>query len=142
MTSRDPLAQRLALLGPFAGCSDAELAEVVRRTCSCRVHPGDRLAVEGAAGHEFVVIVEGHADVSVAGELVARLGPGDCFGEVALLDGGARSATVTATTDMVLQVSDRRELQAVLASAPTVGQNLLRTLASRLRAANRSGAQR
>ena len=105
----------LAAVPIFASLDDAELAEVAASFEAKDVPAGVRLAGEGATGYSFFVIGEGEAAVTAGGETVASLGPGDFFGEMALLGSGRRQATVTTTTParvLVLFGDDFRRLQA------------------------------
>lgn len=94
------------------------------------VHAGRVLARENTVGREFFVIVEGTAVVSVDGEVVRELGPGDHFGEIALLATAKRTATVTAATDMSVEVLNRAEFADLLDTAPTITIEMLRSLAT------------
>ena len=94
---------------------------------------GDTIAKEGAGGAAFFVIDSGEAVVSVQGREVSRLGHGDYFGEVALIDNGARSATVTASTDVECFGLTYWEFRPLVQQNATIAWNLLQTLASRLR---------
>jgi len=87
----------------------------------------------GAAA--FFVIESGEASVSVRGKQVRTLGRGDYFGEVALIDEGARSATVTASTDVVCHGLTFWEFRPLVQTNATIAWNLLQTLAKRLRSA-------
>lgn len=116
----------------FAGCSDDDLAEIDALADGLTVKAGTQLIGQGEVGREFVLIVEGEAVVSRDGAEIARLGPGDYVGELALLTSLQRNATVTAATDMSIEVIDRRGFQSLLEKAPTLTLALLRTTASRL----------
>jgi CRP-like cAMP-binding protein len=102
-----------------------------------RYHEGDALTSEGAAhgSRFFFVIGEGNANVTRSGEQLATLGPGDYFGEMALIDEGARSATVVAATDMLAYTLTPWEFRPFVEENPEVAWTLLRTLTERLRAA-------
>jgi len=121
----------------FQGCSARELRWIDRTSTECHVDTGRVLCREGEVGREFFVIVGGEAEVSVAGVPVVRLGRGSFFGEMALLDSGTRAATVTATTPMELRVFTRREFMTMLREVPSMSQQVLCTLSSRLRLADR-----
>ncbi len=97
---------------------------------------GKTLARQGTAGLEFFLILEGIARVERDGRLLARLGAGDCFGEVALIDFGLRSATVTAETPIVLLVIHTRSFQRLLRDVPALQRKLLLALCERLRRAD------
>ncbi|HKY15458.1 MAG TPA: cyclic nucleotide-binding domain-containing protein [Microthrixaceae bacterium] len=116
----------------FATCSDAELREIDSLADEVHVPAGRDIIRQGELGREFVVIVEGEASVVRDGAEVAKLGPGAHFGELALIESVPRNATVTATTDMVLEVIDRRGFQTLLDDSPHLTRNLLRATARRL----------
>jgi len=136
MKTTDPTIHRLRHITLFSACTDRELALIASRTTEHHARPGDILTREGHAGHEFLVIVDGTATVHVGDRTVAILGPGDFFGEIALLDDGPRTATVIADTDLVAEVSNHREFVDLLTEAPNLARNLLVGLARRLRAAD------
>jgi CRP-like cAMP-binding protein len=92
------------------------------------------LTTEATVGRECFVIADGHAAVKVGARLVGMVGPGDCVGEMALLDGGTRSATVTAETPMTLYVLSIREFNSLLEVDPTIVRKITASLALRLRA--------
>jgi CRP/FNR family transcriptional regulator, cyclic AMP receptor protein len=123
----------LAAVPLFSGCTNAELRSIARRTTDIPVPEGRALVKEGHGGYEFFVVVEGKAEVSRAGRFVAHLGPGDFFGELALLDPAPRDATVTAVTPMEIIVLSRAEFEAALREAPGMTRALLAGMARRLR---------
>jgi CRP/FNR family cyclic AMP-dependent transcriptional regulator len=84
----------------FAELSDDELAQVARLVKERTFAPGETVAKEGSGGAAFYLIESGTANVTVAGRERAALGPGDYFGEIALIDEGARSATITAVDEL------------------------------------------
>lgn len=84
----------------FEGLPHRELEQIARSFKERRFSAGHTVAVEGAGGIGFFVISEGTASVDVHGEERGKLGPGDYFGEVALLNESARTATITADTDL------------------------------------------
>lgn len=94
------------------------------------------LTPEGHSGREFFVIEDGHASCRVRGVIKARFERGDFFGEIALLDGGPRTATVIAETPMQLVVFDAGEFRSMLNASPLVRHRLLVEMSRRLRAAN------
>ncbi len=89
---------------------------------------------EGEAGVGFFVVVDGSATVSVGGEERATIGPGDSFGEMALLDEGPRSATIVAATDLRCLALSAWEFKPFVEENPSVAWAMLQTLAARLRA--------
>lgn len=100
--------------------------------------PGDEMTRQGSVGREAFVILSGVASVIKDGAEVARLGPGDHVGELSLLDGGPRSATVRAETDMDLLVLSKPAFNAVLDEVPTLAHKLLVSMAERLRESEQS----
>ena len=94
----------------FDECSDEELAVIDGLLTELAVEAGADLTVEGSAGTQFVIIAEGWGDVLRAGKRVAVVGPGALVGELAVLDGARRAATVTARTDMRVLVGSPRDL--------------------------------
>lgn len=118
----------------FADCSPRELDQLMRMGTPLDVEPGYVLTREGRRGYEFFLVIEGTASCTLAGDLLATLGPGDFFGEMSLLQQSPRSATVTATTPMQLFAFDSREFNAILALAPTSNRKIMAALAARLRA--------
>jgi CRP-like cAMP-binding protein len=118
----------------FAGLSKKERRAVARLFTPVRVERGRVLAREGDQGREVMLIAEGHARVERDGSTVASLGPGEFFGELALLTGAPRTAMVTAETDMVVAALSRQEFATMLDTSPRVAQRLLLEAVRRLRA--------
>ncbi len=118
----------------FSGCSTKELGRIATLTTPVVVDTGHVLAREGEPGREFFVIVDGTAVATIEGAQIGTLGPGLFFGEMALLDGGPRVATVTARSPMVLLVLNRAEFnQLIEAAMPSVARKMLTVLGQRLR---------
>jgi len=97
---------------------------------------GTEIVTAGTMGEEFYMILSGKAAVRRSGRKVAELGPGDYFGEMALLDSGPRSATVVADGDVTLVVIGQREFMGVLDETPEVARKLLVSMSARLREAD------
>ena len=116
----------------FAGLSKRELDEVAGIADELAIAAGSKLTREGAAGHEFLVLVEGATDVRRKGRKVNTLGPGDFLGEIALVTGAPRTATVTTTAASRLLVIAARDFKALLRRTPSIQLKILETLASRL----------
>lgn len=133
-------AKRVELLAQmplFAACSQRELAQVAALTVPAEFPAGSVLTRQGASGGLAFVIASGSAEVVRGGRRLARLGPGDVVGEMSLIDGEPRSATVRALSDMeVLEVS-ADDLRRLLRKAPSVTRKLLEALSERLREADR-----
>lgn len=95
---------------------------------------GQQVVVEGRTGVGFFIILEGKAAVTIGDELVQVLGPGDYFGEMALLDGGARTATITADGELRCATMTSWAFKAFVMDNPKVAWAMLQALAQRLRA--------
>jgi CRP-like cAMP-binding protein len=118
----------------FADCDDDELAQIAALTRARHADDGTVLVTEGEPGTDFYVIVDGHAAVSVDGGVVAELGPGSFFGEMALLDGGERVATVTAVGPLELLTLARDDFNRMLEVAmPAIAPKLLNVVGRRVR---------
>lgn len=124
--------QRIKNLPIFTGCTKQELEEIDRLTDEVSVPAGRVLMQQGELGQEFALIISGEADVVRDDVVIATLGPGDYFGEVALLDAVARTASVIARTDMELEVLDRRGFNTLLDDLPQLSRSILKGLAQRL----------
>jgi CRP/FNR family cyclic AMP-dependent transcriptional regulator len=129
-------AEQLKRVALFSACTRDELELIDGATTELRFPAGQTLARQGENGHEFVVIVEGTARVEVGGQTIATIESGDFFGEIALLDGGPRTATVIAETDLVAEVIGQREFATLVERTPHLAYKLLVGLARRLRAAD------
>ena len=136
MAAHDAHLDHLAEVSLFSACTRKDLEKIARASDEIDVQAGRALVEEGHIGHEFFLILEGKGTVSRGGEKVAQLGPGQYFGELALLYKGPRNATVIADTDMKLLVLGQREFLGVLDEVPGLAYKLLRTMAVRLRDAD------
>jgi CRP-like cAMP-binding protein len=132
MAGRDAYIEHLTQVPLFSACSKDELRKLSRRTTDIPIAEGHVLVKEGDRGLEFFVIVSGRAKVSRKGRKVGELGPGDFFGELALLIDADRNATVTALTPMEAIVLSRREFEAALADAPRMTRKIMSGMARRL----------
>jgi CRP/FNR family transcriptional regulator, cyclic AMP receptor protein len=121
----------------FAPCAARDLRKVRQSLDEVSADAGEVLCEEGTTGHEFFLIVKGSAAVRRKGRKVATLGPGQYFGELALLDRGPRSATVVAESDMELLVLEQRHFLGLLDTLPTMSRKLLSATAARLREADK-----
>ena len=122
---------RLKSIPFFAGMKKKELEALSRQTDEIDVPAGKALTREGDFGQEFFVIESGTADVVRGGEKIAELGPGDFFGEMALLGEERRTATVTASSPMQLIVMTRADFRALDASMPDVHATVARAIEAR-----------
>ena len=117
--------------------SSAKDRRMIRRALEeVSVPAGKVLCEQGTVGREFFLIVDGQASVRRNNRKVATLGPGQYFGEMALLDHRPRSATVTSETEMSLLVLGQRQFNAVLEAVPGLARKLLVAMAIRLREAD------
>ncbi len=114
----------------FAGLGAKELGEVGRLADEVDVRAGKVLAKEGASAEEFFIILEGTVNISRDGRHLRDLGPGDFFGELALLGRIPRTATATASTPARLLVVAHREFASLLGNHPTIQGKILRAVAS------------
>jgi CRP/FNR family cyclic AMP-dependent transcriptional regulator len=129
--------QSSAMLGApvFDGMSPADIAAALSEFDEVRYPSGRRIVLEGRHGKEFFLVVVGSAAVLVDGRRVATLGPGDYFGEIAVLGDGLRSATVSAETPLVCLVLPNDKLERLILDHPQLGINLIRSVIGRLRKA-------
>jgi CRP-like cAMP-binding protein len=120
----------------FEGLSPQQLGQIAHLADEVEVAAKKRLTSEGETGRELFVIIEGTAVVRTPKGRTVTLGPGQFFGEMSLIDGGPRSATVEATTPMRLLVVGHREFWELLAKAPLISKRIMRVLSYRLREAD------
>lgn len=126
-------ARMLSKVPLFARLNSRALGHVERLVDEIDVPAGKVLTREGLSGREFFVILEGTVSVDRSGQTVATLGPGDFLGEIALIDGGPRTATATAVTACRLLVLAHREFDSLLAGHVEVRAAVLEALALRVR---------
>jgi CRP-like cAMP-binding protein len=119
----------------FSGVKPKEMKKLGRRMTERTFAEGDTITTQGESGIGFFVIEDGNATVSVGGKIIRTLGPGEHFGEVALIDSGPRSATVVATTDLRCRAMSAWEFKPFVEEHPEVAWALLETLVGRLREA-------
>ena len=125
---------RLETIELFSELNKKELKAVSRLMTSVNIKAGRDLMVEGQAGREFLVILEGEATVRRAGRVLAKVGQGDFLGELAVIAGVPRTATVTADTEMVVSVLNRREFGGLLDAQPKLAKKVLVGAVKRLHA--------
>ncbi len=127
------IPDHLANINLFSACSKRDLQRIARASDEVSVEAGRVLVEQGQMGREAFVILEGKANVKRNGRKVTTLGPGDQFGELALLDGGPRTATVEAATPMRVLVLTQRGLVSVLEAVPGLSRKVMASLAGRIR---------
>ena len=120
----------------FSGIEGKELTRIANQMKERVFREGSTVVAEGETGAGFFVIAEGNATVSIGGDVRATLGPGDHFGEIALIDDGVRSASITAATDLRCYGLTPWEFRPFIEEHPQVAWVLLRTLAKRIRSTN------
>lgn len=124
---------RLAQVPIFSGLPKAELRSVSRLMTSTTKKKGSLLTKQGQIGREFVIILEGEASVIIDDRKVATLSQGDFLGELSVLSGEPRTATVQAETDMLIEVLTRSELVSLLDQKPVVAKKMLTGVIKRYR---------
>lgn len=116
----------------FSHCTKKELAAIAQQADELALPEGRKLVRQGERGREFVVIVDGTADVHRNGRRINQLGRGDFLGEIALLSGAPRTATVTTTSPVRILVLTDSAFKRVTAELPSVQTRLLAALSARL----------
>lgn len=132
MTPRRDTHSHIRSVPIFAQCTEAELDEIDRLADEVHIAAGRTIMKEGDLGQEFAVVLTSEAEVVKDGAVIATLGPGAFFGEVALLDAVPRTASIIARTDMTLEVIDRRGFNTLLDDLPKLSHSMLRGTAKRL----------
>jgi len=116
----------------FAGCSTKELGEVARIADEIDLRAGKTLIREGSPGREFFVLVEGTAEIKRKGRKIDSAGPGDFFGEMALLSDQPRNATVVTTSPVDALVVTARNFRTLVETNPLIALKVMRAVADRL----------
>lgn len=131
----DTKVDALAKAPLFAALSRQELGELAKATEDLEVGEGKTLTREGDLGREFFVIVDGDVSVTQDGNEIRRLGPGDFFGEIALIyDTARRTATVTAASPLRFFVLTRQSFRSLLEHQPEIEEKVMAALEERLAA--------
>ena len=115
----------LAEIGIFSELSKRELKAVSRLMTELTIKEGATLTRQGEPGQEFMIISSGTAMVEIDGQTVAHLAAGEFLGELAVISGTPRTATVTATSPMIIEILNRREFMALLDESATLGRKIL-----------------
>lgn len=116
----------------FSGCTKQELQKLAMIADEIDLRDGSALTREGQPGREFFVLIEGTVDVIQGDERVSQLGPGDWFGEIALLTNAPRTATVMATSPVRVLVVTDRAFRQVVEQTPSIAVKMLERVGERL----------
>lgn len=131
MRSRRKKTDVLGRIPLFAECSGEELEAIARVADELSLPEGRELMRQGATGRELVVVVEGEVAIERDGETIAIGRDGDFFGEMALVTGQPRNATVTANTELRVLVLDGLSFDRLLRDVPTIAEKVQRAVAER-----------
>ena len=118
----------------FSSCTKKELEAIAAQADELTLPAGKTLTKQGDRGREFMVIVDGSAEVRKNGRKVNTLGSGDFLGEIALISGGPRTATVTTTSEADLLVLTDRAFRQLTKQMPSIHASVLKALSERLQA--------
>jgi CRP/FNR family cyclic AMP-dependent transcriptional regulator len=134
MLRKDAKIELLRRVPLFELCSKGELREIASSADELPLPAGKGRAREGAPGHEFMVVVEGAAEVRKGGRRINLLGAGDFLGEIALITGRKRTASVTTLEPTRLLVITERDFRRLIRDVPSIQPKVMQALASRLEA--------
>jgi len=137
-TLREDVVPTLVGSPLFKGLSRKQVLDIAKRFDDATYLAGHGIVTEGMQGPEFFIILDGNASVLLDDAVIAGLGPGDFFGEVAALDGGPRTATVRADTQLRCLTLPVGGLRPFLLDYPVVAVNLLPEIVRRFRSAQQS----
>jgi CRP-like cAMP-binding protein len=132
MLRKDAKVELLQRVPLFDRCSKRELQEIAGLADELDVPAGRTLTTEGRTGYEFVVIVDGAASVKRKGRTINTLRSGDFLGEIALVTGTPRTATVATTSQSRVLVMTARDFRRLLRDTPSIQGKILEALAARL----------
>ena len=131
----DERLERLRRVPLCAACTDKQLRFISTRVEELDFPAGKELCVEGQRGADFFIIVDGAAECLTRGEVIRHLGPGDFFGEIALLDQGPRTATIRTTTPSRCLVLGPAQFSDLLHQNAEIAVTILHAVVKRLRSA-------
>jgi len=132
MLHRDRKIDLLKHVPLFSGCSNKELGQVSRIADEIDLRAGKTLIKEGTPGREFFVLVDGTAEIRRRGKKIDSAGPGDFFGEMALLSDQPRNATVVTTSPVDALVVTARNFRTLIETNPLIALKVMRAVADRL----------
>ncbi|MGZ4396694.1 MAG: cyclic nucleotide-binding domain-containing protein [Gaiellaceae bacterium] len=130
--SRQSKSDLLRAVPLFRGCSRKELAAIARVADEVDLRPGKELTVQGKPAREFFILLSGQAVVRRNGRKLRVLGPGEMIGEIALLNDGPRTATVTLTEPSRVLALTARDFRSLLKDQPDLALKVLATVGARL----------
>jgi CRP/FNR family cyclic AMP-dependent transcriptional regulator len=139
--ARMDTAELLSKVPIFSELSKKELKGIAGAVKEVTHEQGSVLAREGESGIGFFLIVDGTARAEVGGQARTRMGPGDFFGEISLLDGGPRTATVVAETPLTTLGLTQWVFKTLVENNPSIAAKLLKVMAARLRASSQDPTQ-
>jgi CRP/FNR family transcriptional regulator/CRP/FNR family cyclic AMP-dependent transcriptional regulator len=122
----------------FSNLSQRHLGEIAKHADQVQVEKGRVLVQQGKIGWEFIFIVEGKARVEKDGKVIRQLSKGDFFGEISLIDGEPRTATVIAETNMTLLIVNKTSFDHLLEKIPGLQRKILISLCQYLRRAEKA----
>jgi CRP/FNR family cyclic AMP-dependent transcriptional regulator len=132
--------ERLREVPLFEALSNKQLGQISALMTRIERPAGTVLIEEGNTGQEFFIVLDGMVEVRHGDRVIATRGPGEYFGEIALLDKRPRTATVVAKESVVVEVLNRREFASLLAQTPDVAEEVMATMARRLSGADNDGS--
>ncbi len=138
MGTTKEIVSRLAKVPLFSDCSQRDLQTIARVVREIPHPAGTVIAREGDPGVGLFILLDGTAEVTIGGRKKATLGPGEFFGEIALLDGGPRTATVMAKTDVNMLGLTEWVFRGLMSEHPTIALKTLQQMAGRLRVATKA----
>jgi CRP-like cAMP-binding protein len=134
----DPKIDRLTRVPLFAGCTKRDLEFVATRVDEVSLKPDHTLIREGQPTEAFFILQSGHVQVTRAGKPAARLGPGDFFGEIGMLDGGPATATVVTDGAVEAMVLSHSQFRDAIKGNENLALQVIAAMAKRLRANERT----
>jgi CRP-like cAMP-binding protein len=132
MLRRDHKVELLKRVPLFSGCSKKELAQIATIADELDFRPGKALIKEGAFGREFFVLIDGTVEVRRKGKKIDTSGPGEFFGEMALLTDQPRNASVITTSDVDALIITARNFRSLMETNPLIALKVMRAVADRL----------
>jgi CRP-like cAMP-binding protein len=138
VAKKSEMIQLLRKVPLFAECSDRELSSISKSLKEVHFPAGREICKEGETGTGLHVVVEGETKVLVGGRTRRKMGPGAFFGEIALLDGGARTATVVADTEVTTVALPVWDFRSILKAHPSLALKMLDEVCRRVRTSEKS----